>query len=62
MNDWYPDLLVAQRKIADRVAEADRERLARWVTAHRSPFRLRVHLDFQVTFGRAAGGQASKPV
>ncbi len=54
MNHWHPDLIVAEQRIAEMRARAARERLADWVRPRRHPLRLRVHLDFQVTFGRAA--------
>ncbi len=60
MNDWYPDLLVAQRRIADRMAEAAQERIAKEMAPKREALRLRVHIDLQVTFGRAAA--RGKPV
>lgn len=53
MNHWHPDLVVAERRIADLRKQADRERLADAARSGRSPLRLRVHLDFQLTFGRA---------
>jgi hypothetical protein len=52
VNHWHPDLIVAEQRVAERRAQADRERLADQVRQRRSPLRLRIHLDFQLTFGR----------
>ena len=53
MNDWYPDLIVAERRMADLRAQAARERLGASVRAGRSPLSLRIHLDLQLTLGRS---------
>jgi len=52
MNHWYPDLVVAERRMTELREQADRERLAAAARPRRSPFRLRIHLDVQLTFGR----------
>ena len=54
MNHWHPDLIVAERRMADLRAQAERERLADTATAGRNPLSLRIHLDLQLTLGRAA--------
>ncbi|HEY8641522.1 MAG TPA: hypothetical protein VIO84_02025 [Candidatus Dormibacteraeota bacterium] len=54
MNHWHPDLLIAEQRIAELRAQADRERLAARVPPRRRPLRLRIHLDFQLTLGRVA--------
>ena len=59
MNHWYPDLIVAERRLADLRAQADRERLA--AGAGRSPLSLRIHLDLQLTLGRVASRPEPQP-
>jgi hypothetical protein len=54
MNHWHPDLIIAEQRLGALRAQADRERLAALVPPRRRPLRLRVHLDFQLTFGRMA--------
>ncbi|HEX6350402.1 MAG TPA: hypothetical protein VF160_13560 [Candidatus Dormibacteraeota bacterium] len=60
MNDWYPDLIVAERRMADLRAQAAHERLAASVRAGRRPLSLRIHLDLQLTLGRAVRSAAER--
>ena len=54
MNDWHPDLIVAERRMAELRSQADRERLAAVASAGRTPLSLRIHLDLQLTLGRSS--------